>query len=120
MRCLFCDAEATRFCDAVIGGVSAGWYKPPRGAPYKIMTVESMTETPHTCDAPFCARHGVVVGWICGEEPDTIDHCIGCRNEKRGLGAGLMEPGAIEAMRKQWHAEYRRQRGVRLTTVKAD
>lgn len=109
-RCLFCNAPATRLCDAPIAMVEAGWHKPKGRPPYRITTMEAMLSHSYTCDVPFCGKHGKVIGFICGKDPDTIDHCAGCVAAGRDGGRGLLSPGAIDALRKQWHADYRRMR----------
>lgn len=106
--CLFCGKPATRLCDAPIAMVDGGWHKPNGRPPYKVTTMEAMLSTSYTCDAPFCEDHGHVIGFICGDIGDTIDHCCGCFNSRREGPHGLMTPGAIDAIRKKWHSEYRR------------
>ena len=94
----------------MIALVEAGLHKPKGRPAYRITTMEAMLAHSYTCDAPFCSKHGHVVGFICGKDSDTIDHCAGCVAAKRAGARGLLPPGAIAAIRKQWHAEYRRMR----------
>lgn len=109
-RCLFCDAPATHLCDAVIALPDGGWHKQRGKPPYRVTTMEAMLSESHTCDAPFCAKHGKTVGHISGKDCDTIDHCAGCAARNRGTGNLLLSHEAIAALRRQWHQEYRRGR----------
>lgn len=69
--------------------------------------MKAMLSTSYTCDAPVCDRHRHVVGFICGKQGDTIDYCEGCYGVDHGL-VSLMSSGAIDSVRKQMHARYRR------------
>ncbi len=114
---MYCNEPATRLCDAVIALVDGGWVKPRGATPYKVTTMEAMLSTSYTCEAPFCATHGKVVGFICGKDGDTIDYCAGCIAAERGRFERILTPGAIAALRRQRHAEYRRQRILLANTV---
>jgi len=70
-RCWWCDAEAVRLCDVLIGCER-------RKSSNTLIVGE-----PYTCDAAFCADHGRQIGHVCGNEPDSIDACC----EHRGIGA---------------------------------
>lgn len=107
-RCLFCSADATGYCDATIGLVSAGWHKPKGGPPYLMTTMDAMLSVSYTCDAPCCDQHRRIVGFVCGKDADTIDHCAGCFG--RYEPAPLLEPAQIAAIRTQRHTSYRRGR----------
>lgn len=107
-RCLFCAAPATHFCDRAIALVDIGETEKPKGKPpYRITSMKAMLSTSYTCDAPVCDRHRHVVGFICGKQGDTIDYCEGCYGVDHGL-VSLMSSGAIDSVRKQMHARYRR------------
>ncbi|HZF98302.1 MAG TPA: hypothetical protein VEY92_08680 [Pseudoxanthomonas sp.] len=107
---MFCDQAATRLCDNALAMVDAGEVcKQPGAPPHRVTSMEAMLSHSYTCDAPFCDAHGHVVGFVCGVDSDTIDNCMGCYG-KSNDGMSLMTPGAIDAMRRQMHAGYRRQR----------
>lgn len=109
-QCLFCNQPAARFCDRAIGMVWAGDTEKFRGqAAYKITTMDAMLAHDYRCSAPCCATHAHVVGFICGKDADTIDHCEGCHRAEWGP-VGLATPAEIEARRRHLHAAYRRQR----------
>jgi hypothetical protein len=106
MFCLYCGRPATRLCDATICRPIGDYCKRPGKAPYAVMTMEVMPLA--TCDAPICDEHCVVVGHICGKDPDVIDHCVKCAQGHEG-SLPLVTPDKIPAMRRQLHQQWRRE-----------
>lgn len=109
MKCLFCDSEATVFCDKAIALVSTGELVKRKGqAPFAVTSMEAMLSTSYTCDAPVCAKHARPVGHICGH--GTIDHCHGCIGAVVNPRLPLLTAAQIDTARNCMHARYRRSR----------
>jgi hypothetical protein len=98
-RCLWCDREAVAFCDAAFGQtmVEADGRR-----------VWAMASPFFTCDAPLCAEHRKVVGFLCGEDPDTFDRCPVHANSEERM-ADITEADAT-AMRRAVQVAARRSR----------
>ena len=75
-KCLWCDKPAVAFCDAMLGQEKANQFAP----------FPSADDPMHTCDAPLCSDHAERVGFVCGDEPDSIDRCpFHAKNDRRRL-----------------------------------
>lgn len=111
--CLWCDAPAVAWCDAVIGFKAVAAMRDAHGAVIGLVTGsdEKGEAVAWTCDAPMCATHAKRVGHVCGTDTDTIDRCL----YHAAFGAEPMEHLVMferEAVQKRRdiHAEIRRQR----------
>lgn len=71
--CMWCGTPAVRYCDAVIGIEPVNAQRGGDGSVTGLLA--GLESKQWTCDAPMCDNHGRQVGWICGIEPDGIDHC---------------------------------------------
>lgn len=71
--CLWCGKPAVAFCDAWIGGEAVF-----EGGVYRF----SIRGENFLCDAPMCNEHRKVFGFMCGEDPDTIDRCPVHQNDR--------------------------------------
>lgn len=116
VACLFCDRPSTRLCDAALGMVLDS-VVPRNGkvAAYKATSMEAMLSGSYTCDAPMCDQHAKVVGWVCGKDADTIDHCPIHQERHHDRN----EPVTLEqlaALRSELHAQARRARFATITT----
>jgi hypothetical protein len=102
--CLFCDHEATRYCDFPLALASADLLELIRANPK--MKVPSLT-----CDAPCCRAHVRQIGHVCGRRlHDTIDHCTHHATGKHPNPRRDLPLVAIEQERRRVHAEIRRMR----------
>lgn len=71
--CMWCGKPSTCFCDAVIGFGATGCNRDKSGNVLNLLS--GLDAEQWTCDAPMCDDHAKQVGWVCGEESDSIDHC---------------------------------------------
>jgi len=98
-RCLWCGQPASKYCDAVIGI-----------DPVDEQMRVGLLNVQRTCDAPMCRHHGRQVGWVCGQDPDSIDRCpyhadVG-HKKLEGL---VMVKSESERKRREIHAAIRRE-----------
>ena len=107
--CMWCDQPATRWCDAALAMVSAGVRKPKNRPAYEVTSIDAMLSGSYKCDAPFCAKHGRVVGFVCGEDPDTIDHCHYHAQHHEAVRVPILMLEDIEVLRTDLHARIRRE-----------
>ena len=108
-NCMWCDMPAVRCCDAVIGLEPKGAVR--NGAGNVISLLAGLDGVQWTCDAPMCADHARQVGWICGSEPDSIDHCPHhATHGEADMSDLLMFQSEAEARRRDIYAEIRRWR----------
>lgn len=106
-KCMWCGKPAERYCDAVIGVEPKGALRDRNGKVTGLLA--GLDGTHWTCDAPMCADHARQVGWVCGTEPDSIDHCPHhTENGEAPMRDLLMFEGEAEARRRDVHAEIRR------------
>ena len=112
--CMWCDAPAVRFCDAVIGFEATGAF---RDSNFKVTGLAtgprgSGLDLKHwTCDAPMCARHTKQVGHICGKPCDSIDRCpYHVEHKEHGMDRLVMFEQEAEARRREVYASIRRSR----------
>ncbi len=107
--CMWCGKTAIRYCDAVIGFEATGATRDKDGSVTGLLT--GLDGRQWTCDAPMCADHARQVGHVCGEDPDSIDHCPHCTaHSERQMKDMVMFAGEAEARRREVHAEIRRER----------
>lgn len=112
-KCLWCGKPAVAWCDAVIGFKAIGAHRDAGGRVTSLLTGtdEHGEAVAWTCDAPMCAEHAQRIGGVCGEDPDSIDHCP--YHVSRGEGTIeelVMFAREAEQKRRDVHAEIRRQR----------
>lgn len=106
--CMWCDQPATRLCDAALALVSAGIHKPANGAAYEVTSLDAMLSGSYKCDAPFCGKHSKIVGFVCGEDPDTIDHCRHHAAHPEAHPLPILALDDIAYLRTELHAQIRR------------
>jgi hypothetical protein len=103
-RCLWCDREAVAYCDAAFGQTMKDCHDVPGGR-----RVFDLGAPFFTCDAPMCAEHRKIAGFVCGKDPDTMDHCpVHAADE--GLPHLDITADQAEGMRRAVHAAARRSR----------
>lgn len=106
-KCMWCDKPATRYCDAVIGMEPRGALRDSKGNVTGLLG--GLDGAQFTCDAPMCSDHARQVGWVCGAEPDSIDHCPHhTEHGEAPMRDLLMFEGEAEVKRRDVHAEIRR------------
>lgn len=106
---MWCGKPAVRYCDAVIGVEIKGALRDKSGNVTGLLA--GLDGEQWTCDAPMCAEHTRQVGHICGEDPDSIDHCPHhAAHPERPMKELLMFADEAEARRREVHAEIRRER----------
>lgn len=107
-KCMWCDRPATRYCDAPIGFEAKGAERNTSGTVRQLLI--GSDSRMWTCDAPMCSEHAQQVGFVCGEEPDSIDYCPHCRENTRRIKEMVMFEDEATAARRRVHAEIRRSR----------
>lgn len=106
---MWCDKPAVRYCDAVIGFEATGATRDRSGNVTGLLT--GLDGKQWTCDAPMCAEHARQVGNVCGEDPDSIDHCPHhAAHPERPMKELVMFEDEAAAKRRKVHAEIRRGR----------
>lgn len=114
-ECLFCGRPAVAWCDAAIAFPLARSID-DKGKPTKLIGFDAGGNGVFTCDAPLCATHSHHVGFVCGKEPDTIDHCAyHFRNPCDGRPPIVTKDDA-DYLRRELHARIRRER-IKGTTM---
>jgi hypothetical protein len=107
--CMWCGKQAIRYCDAVIGVEAMGATRDKSGNVTGLLT--GLDGRQWTCDAQMCVEHAKQVGHICGEEPESIDHCPHhTMLHERPMKDLVMFADEAEARRREVHAEIRRER----------
>lgn len=104
---MWCGKPAARYCDAVIGVEPKGASRDKSGNATGLLA--GLDGERWTCDAPICAQHTRQAGHICGEQPDSIDHCPHhATHPERPMKDLLIFAGQADARRRAVHAEIRR------------
>lgn len=116
-KCMWCDRPATRYCDAPIGFEAKGAARNKNGTVRQLLI--GGDSRMWTCDAPMCNEHAKQVGFICGKDPDSIDHCPYCRENARRTEEMVMFEDEATAARRRVHAEIRRSRMAETTKEQA-
>ena len=97
--CLWCDEIATAFCDAILGMDREGrerW---------------SLDDQVFTCDAPMCATHRMVTGFLCDKkDPDTFDKCPYHAPDNESSSLKNIDSPSAAVMRREVIADARRRR----------
>ncbi len=106
---MWCGKPAVRYCDAVIGFEAVDATRDRSGNVTGLL--HGLGGRMWTCDAPMCAEHGRQVGFVCGTEPDSIDHCQHhAEHQEKPMAELVMFEHEAEARRREVHAEIRRAR----------
>lgn len=72
-KCMFCDSPAIAYCDQPIAYEATGCARDATGKVKSLVTGKDAKL--YTCDAPLCAEHAHMTGFVCGKDADSIDHC---------------------------------------------
>ncbi len=112
--CLFCDNKAVAYCDAIIGVQAEGVRRNKHKGVDELTAGSNQNGdfTSWTCDAPICSTHRKLIGFMCGEEGDTMDHCPYHINNDEPLKKIIMFWRDAEKKRREIHAEIRKARLV--------
>lgn len=114
---MWCDRPATRYCDAPIGFEAKGAVRNKNGTVRHLLI--GSDSRMWTCDAPMCSEHARMVGFVCGRESDSIDHCPHCIEITRHIGDMVMFADEATAARRRLHVEIRRSRMAEVTKEQA-
>lgn len=106
--CMWCDKPATHYCDAPIGFEATDASRDKRGHVISLLT--GSNGQMWTCDAPMCDEHAFHIGTICGDDPDSIDHCPHHQHEHSHMPDLVMFEREAEAKRREVHAAIKRLR----------
>lgn len=106
-ECWWCGKPATRLCDAPIGFEAVGATRTKSGDIESLITGTGAKFW--TCDADLCDECATGVGFICGDEADTIDRCPHHANHhnetSKKLGEMIYLAGEIDSMRRKLYAK---------------
>lgn len=106
-KCMWCDQPSTRLCDATIGFAAVDCARNSAGKVQHLLA--GLESERWTCDAPICNQHAKQVGWICGADVDTIDHCPHhAQAEDQGMERLVMFASEAERTRNDLYATIRR------------
>lgn len=105
--CVWCGEPAVAFCDGWIGGETEGGL--------------FSTQLPFfSCDAPLCNEHRHPFGFVCGKNPDTLDHCPVHAQDRVTINNAAKSSAEADALRRSVWAIGRRHRmmhAARTTAV---
>ena len=106
---MWCNKEAVRYCDAVIGIEPKGAIRDSAGNVASLLA--GLDSEQWTCDSPMCADHAKQIGWISGSEPESIDRCPHhLKHGEKPMRDLIMFADEAEKKRREVHAEIMRSR----------